>query len=202
MKMTDNKPKEKEIIEAARNRFAHYGFSKVTMEEIAADVGMGKASLYYYFPKKEDLFKSVIQQEQDLFVEEIENLIRQNLTATKKLEDYVSKRLEYFQQLINLATLNVHSLVDIKSMFKELFKSFENQELHLLQKIFDEGKDKNEFDKSITDKTTRIFLHLLQGLRLRTIKSINVNRIEKVNYDELREEMLDFIHIFSKGIKA
>ena len=87
-------------------------------------------------------------------------------------------------------------------MFKELFKSFENQELHLLQKIFDEGKDKNEFDKSITDKTTRIFLHLLQGLRLRTIKSINVNRIEKVNYDELREEMLDFIHIFSKGIKA
>ncbi len=202
MKMTDNNPKEKEIIEAARNRFAHYGFSKVTMEEIAADVGMGKASLYYYFPKKEDLFKSVIQQEQDLFVEEIENLIRQNLTATKKLEDYVSKRLEYFQQLINLATLNVHSLVDIKSMFKELFKSFENQELHLLQKIFDEGKDKNEFDKSITDKTTRIFLHLLQGLRLRTIKSINVNRIEKVNYDELREEMLDFIHIFSKGIKA
>jgi TetR/AcrR family transcriptional regulator len=200
--MTDNNPKEKEIIEAARNRFAHYGFSKVTMEEIAADVGMGKASLYYYFPKKEDLFKSVIQQEQDLFVEEIENLIRQNLTATKKLEDYVSKRLEYFQQLINLATLNVHSLVDIKSMFKELFKSFENQELHLLQKIFDEGKDKNEFDKSITDKTTRIFLHLLQGLRLRTIKSINVNRIEKVNYDELREEMLDFIHIFSKGIKA
>jgi len=202
MKMTDNNPKEKEIIEAARNRFAHYGFSKVTMEEIAADVGMGKASLYYYFPKKEDLFKSVIQQEQDLFVEEIENLIRQNLTATKKLEDYVSKRLEYFQQLINLATLNVHSLVDIKSMFKELFKSFEDQELHLLQKIFDEGKDKNEFDKSITDKTTRIFLHLLQGLRLRTIKSINVNRIEKVNYDELREEMLDFIHIFSKGIKA
>lgn len=200
--MTDNNPKEKEIIEAARNRFAHYGFSKVTMEEIAADVGMGKASLYYYFPKKEDLFKSVIQQEQDLFVEEIENLIRQNLTATKKLEDYVSKRLEYFQQLINLATLNVHSLVDIKSMFKELFKSFENQELHLLQKIFDEGKDKNEFDKSITDKTTRIFLYLLQGLRLRTIKSINVNRIEKVNYDELREEMLDFIHIFSKGIKA
>ena len=159
--MSKNSPKKKEIIEAARNRFAHYGFSKVTMEEVALDVGMGKASLYYYFPNKEDLFKSVIQKEQDLFVEEIKNLIRQNLTATKKLEDYVSKRLEYFQQLINLATLNVHSFVDIKSMFKELFKSFEDQELLLLQKIFDEGKSKGEFDKSVTEKTTRIFLHLL-----------------------------------------
>ena len=200
--MSKNSPKEKEIIEAARNRFAHYGFSKVTMEEVALDVGMGKASLYYYFPNKEDLFKSVIQKEQDLFVEEIKNLIRQNLTATKKLEDYVSKRLEYFQQLINLATLNVHTLVDIKFMFKELFKSFEDQELLLLQKIFDEGKSKGEFDKSVTEKTTRIFLHLLQGLRLRIIKSININRTEKVNYDELREEMLGFVDIFSKGIRS
>jgi TetR/AcrR family transcriptional regulator len=199
--MSINNPKEKEIIEAARNLFAHYGFSKVTMEEIAADVGMGKASLYYYFPKKEDLFKSVIQKEQDLFVEEIENLIRQNLTATKKLDNYVSKRLEYFQQLINLATLNVHSLVDIKSMFKELFKRFEDQELVLLQKIFEEGKDKGEFDKSVTEKTTKIFLHLLQGLRLRIIKSININRPEKVDYDELREEMMIFVDIFSRGIK-
>jgi TetR/AcrR family transcriptional repressor of mexJK operon len=200
--MSKNSPKEKEIIEAARNRFAHYGFSKVTMEEVALDVGMGKASLYYYFPNKEDLFKSVIQKEQDLFVEEIKNLIRQNLTATKKLEDYVSKRLEYFQQLINLATLNVHSFVDIKSMFKELFKSFEDQELLLLQKIFDEGKSKGEFDKSVTEKTTRIFLHLLQGLRLRIIKSININRTEKVNYAELREETMRFVNIFSRGIKS
>ena len=200
--MSKNSPKEKEIIEAARNRFAHYGFSKVTMEEVALDVGMGKASLYYYFPNKEDLFKSVIQKEQDLFVEEIKNLIRQNLTATKKLEDYVSKRLEYFQQLINLATLNVHSFVDIKSMFKELFKNFEDQELLLLQKIFDEGKSKGEFDKSVTEKTTRIFLHLLQGLRLRIIKSININRTEKVNYAELREETMRFVNIFSRGIKS
>ena len=200
--MDKNSPKEKTIIEAARNRFAHYGFSKVTMEEIATDVGMGKASLYYYFPKKEDIFKAVIQKEQDLFVEEIETLIKQKLTATKKLEYYVSKRLEFFQQLINLGTLSVHSLVDTKSMFKELFKNFEDQELVLLQKIFEEGKNKGEFDISIADNTTKVFLYLLQGLRLRTIKSININRTEKVNYDELREEMLILVDIFTKGIKS
>ena len=200
--MDKNSPKEKTIIEAARNRFAHYGFSKVTMEEIATDVGMGKASLYYYFPKKEDIFKAVIQKEQDLFVEEIETLIKQKLTAPKKLEYYVSKRLEFFQQLINLGTLSVHSLVDTKSMFKELFKKFEDQELVLLQKIFEEGKNKGEFNKSVTDNITKVFLYLLQGLRLRTIKSININRIEKVNYDELREEMLILVDIFTKGIKS
>jgi TetR/AcrR family transcriptional regulator len=53
------KSREKSIIEAAKERFAHFGFSKVTMEEIASDVDLGKASLYYYFPTKEDLFKAV-----------------------------------------------------------------------------------------------------------------------------------------------
>jgi AcrR family transcriptional regulator len=38
------------IIEAARKRFSHYGLTKTTMNEIAADIGMSKASLYYYFP--------------------------------------------------------------------------------------------------------------------------------------------------------
>ena len=38
--------KEKAILEAARKRFAYFGFSKITMDEIASDVALGKASLY------------------------------------------------------------------------------------------------------------------------------------------------------------
>ncbi len=74
--MSNNISKEKIIIEAARNRFAHYGFSKVTMEEIALDVDMGKASLYYYFPTKEDLFRSVISQEINELQKNIEQILQ------------------------------------------------------------------------------------------------------------------------------
>jgi TetR/AcrR family transcriptional regulator len=200
--MNDNNLKENEILNAARNRFAHYGFSKVTMEEIASDVGMGKASLYYYFPTKEDLFKSVINKEQNLFVEEIEKLFCRRISAENKLRNYVKKRLDYFHQLVNLSTLNVNTFADIKMMFKELFQDFELKELNLIQKILDEGKENGEFDSKLKRKTTKTFLHLLQGLRLRIIKFIKDNRMEKENYDELREEMLLFVEIFIKGIKA
>ena len=83
--MTTEKLKDKEcaILKAARQRFAHYGYSKVTMDEIAADVEMGKASLYYYFPTKENLFQEVIVQEQDEFAEEIEKiLVNENCAET------------------------------------------------------------------------------------------------------------------------
>jgi AcrR family transcriptional regulator len=60
--------KEHLILDAAQNRFARFGFSKVTMDEIAEDVGMAKASLYYYYPSKEDVFRAVLRREQEQFL--------------------------------------------------------------------------------------------------------------------------------------
>jgi len=61
----DTRDKEELILQAAQHRFAAYGLSKVTMDEIAEDVGMAKASLYYCFPTKETIFRSVVQHEQE-----------------------------------------------------------------------------------------------------------------------------------------
>ena len=52
--------KREAIIESAIKRFAHYGVSKTTMSEIAADLSFSKASLYYYFPDKLSLFAAVL----------------------------------------------------------------------------------------------------------------------------------------------
>ena len=69
--------KQAVILDAARKRFAYYGFSKVTMDEIAADIGMGKASLYYYFPTKESLFEEVVKQEKNQFFNDIHSMMRE-----------------------------------------------------------------------------------------------------------------------------
>ena len=112
--------KVKIILQAARKRFAHYGFSKVTMDEIAGDVELGKASLYYYFPTKEELFKAVISQEQAEFIKSIELLLQKPSSASMKLIEYVEHRLAFSRKLANLGTLSIHSILDIKSVFRKL----------------------------------------------------------------------------------
>lgn len=52
--------RKEEIIEVALKRFAHYGFSKTTMNEIADDLRITKANLYYYYPDKSALITDVI----------------------------------------------------------------------------------------------------------------------------------------------
>lgn len=202
--MSDKISKEKEnsILNAARKRFAHYGFSKVTMDEIAGDVEMGKASLYYYFPTKEDLFKAVVIQEQTEFVNYVETLFQKQIPASEKLNEYVEQRLKYFHDLVNLGMLSVHSIFDTKSIFKKLFEDFEVQELILLKKIIDEGKNTGEFGSDLSEDFTKIFLHILQGLRFRVIKLLNEHKADDETYKGLEREMKIASGYLIKGIRC
>ena len=200
--MTENNlsEKEKTIIEAARKRFAHYGFSKVTMDEIAADIDMGKASLYYYFPTKENIFEKVILQEQDELAHEIESIIQKEIPSKEKLIQYVKVRHNFFQKLVNLGTLSVHSLTDTKSIYKKLFAEFEIRELVLVKAIIDEGIKKGEFRKDLEEETPNVILHILQGLRFRVLKqSRELERDERLIKD-LQKELDLSIKLVINGI--
>lgn len=200
--MENIKKKEKIILRAARERFAHYGFSKVTMDEIASDVDMGKASLYYYFPAKEDLFRAVISQEQNQFISTIENILVKDISVSQKLIEYVEERIGVFQELLNLGTLNVHSYFDSKSIYKSLFENFHSQELKLMEKLFLEGKQKGEFNKSISEDVPQLLLHILQGLRLRMLRKLKGKSNDAKYVNQLKKEMSLFIRIFIEGIKS
>jgi AcrR family transcriptional regulator len=50
------------ILEAAGRRFMELGISKVTLDEIASDLGMSKKTMYKHFPSKEDLLKNIIHE--------------------------------------------------------------------------------------------------------------------------------------------
>ncbi|HUF52754.1 MAG TPA: helix-turn-helix domain-containing protein [Dehalococcoidia bacterium] len=56
------------ILGAATTLFARYGFKRTTMEDIATESGLSRASLYLQFRNKEDIFRALASdlQEQSL----------------------------------------------------------------------------------------------------------------------------------------
>ncbi|MDP4116359.1 MAG: TetR/AcrR family transcriptional regulator [Bacteroidota bacterium] len=192
--------KEKIIIEAARKRFAHFGYSKVSMEEIAVDVDLGKASLYYYFPTKENLYQAVLSKEQNGFIKEIEGLIASKISAGEKLVEFVNMRIIYFKRFLNLGTLSLHAFMDSKSFYTKLFLNFEDQELILIDRIISEGQSNGEFEKKLDSKTATVLLHVLHGLRIRVSRGIKELEVSDEAIRQLQTEMNIAIRIFIKGI--
>jgi len=192
--------KRVQIIRAAQRRFAHYGLSKVTMDEIAADLGMGKASLYYYFPTKENLFRAVLISEQDQFVARVKVILEQSGDSSERLQGYVRLRFQLFRDLTNLNMLSYLSMTEMRPVFGDLFADFGNRELKLLQHIIREGKRSGEFGMGSPDRYARLFLHMLQGLRLRTIRESH-DRLSDEHYADLEQELMLCTAVFLRGIR-
>jgi len=72
--MSDRVIKDR-IQDKALEHFLQFGFSKVTMKEIAEELGMSKKTLYQYFPGKEDLLAEVIRHLHEETAAEIETIV-------------------------------------------------------------------------------------------------------------------------------
>jgi AcrR family transcriptional regulator len=58
--MTTTKDARERILAAAARRFVASGYHGISMREIADDVGVSKAALYYHFRDKEALFLAIL----------------------------------------------------------------------------------------------------------------------------------------------
>jgi AcrR family transcriptional regulator len=197
-----SKEREEQIILAARRVFARYGFSKTTMEDISSEVEMGKASLYYYFPTKENLFQAAIKHEQDEFIKKADLLIQKHTSAEEKLKIYIDERLKFIQELVNLGTLSFNAVHDRHAVFLKMYEAFAEKEISIIKKIIKEGQSRGEFISTVPKYYAELLMHLLHGLRLRSIKSMTGTVVDPKIYRELRSEMMMTIEMFIKVIQV
>ena len=196
-----SKEREEQIILAARRVFARYGFSKTTMEDISSEVEMGKASLYYYFSNKENLFQAAIKHEQDEFIKKADTIFQKHTSAEEKLKIYVDERLKFFNELVNLGTLSFNAVHDRHAIFLKMYESFAEREIGIINNIIKEGKSGGEFNSNVPKGYAELLIHLLQGLRLRSIRSITGSEMDPKIYRELRSEMMMTLDMFIKVIQ-
>jgi TetR/AcrR family transcriptional regulator len=189
------------IIEASQRRFGLYGLEKTSMREIADDLNLSKASLYYYFPDKESLYKAVVEKEQAEFISSISERISSIHEPEQLLLEYANARLSYFRTLLNLSRLRLESYSGIKPAFRETLLKFKEKEKEIVLKIFEKGISSGVFFINETDLTASLFLDLLKGLRIAVVNEKKTLFIEPDEYDLLLEKTIAFTNIFIRGIK-
>jgi TetR/AcrR family transcriptional repressor of mexJK operon len=167
------------------------------MDEIAHDVGLGKASLYYYFPTKRDVIRGVVDRELRQFVLELERSLKAPATAPEKLRMYAERRSMFFRQLINLASLSEWS--NWRPMFRDLFADLALAEERVLVPVLRDGRRSGELDVRSPDRMARLIVHVLQGLRIRYLRDHRPGLTEGAS-DDLERESVFCIEVLLTGI--
>jgi len=91
------KERQQNILKAAEKRFSRHGLNKTTLNEIARDLRIGKATIYHYFTTKEDLFFKTIEWEIDLYIEELKPIFNNDqFSIIEKLTEYFNLKLSAY----------------------------------------------------------------------------------------------------------
>ncbi|RYZ57606.1 MAG: TetR/AcrR family transcriptional regulator, partial [Chitinophagaceae bacterium] len=94
--------KQEAIIEAAIKRFAHFGVAKTTMTEIATDLSLSKASLYYYFPDKLNLYAAVFTTITSAGADALDAQLAQEPDPFKAIAHFLERRTEFIIKYHNI----------------------------------------------------------------------------------------------------
>ncbi|MEM1295331.1 MAG: TetR/AcrR family transcriptional regulator [Verrucomicrobiota bacterium] len=60
--------RQRQILDVSQQLFLHYGFQKVTLVDIAKELGVSRPTLYQAFPNKEEIFKALVEMRHEEFL--------------------------------------------------------------------------------------------------------------------------------------
>ncbi|WP_099864826.1 TetR family transcriptional regulator C-terminal domain-containing protein [Pararhizobium haloflavum] len=81
------------IVDAALEMFSTYGFRGTTIDQIAERAGMSKPNLLYYFPKKEDIYVTVLEETLEEWLDPFAALDPEG-DPIEELRKYISIKME------------------------------------------------------------------------------------------------------------
>jgi len=86
--------KRLELLRAAVRVFNKRGASNTSLEDVATELGLTKAALYYYFESKQEILYACYQMSLDLSDHVIADAHKQGKTGFEKLEFYIRRVIE------------------------------------------------------------------------------------------------------------
>jgi len=127
------------ILAAARAHLFSYGYSALTMDELAAELGLSKKTLYVHFPGKDALVSEIL----DGFVLEVRMsadalFADRSLSFTAKLHRFIKAMVERF------ARMNQHVFRDLQRSAPQIYRHIEelrhNNIPHVFGQMIREGQ--------------------------------------------------------------
>ncbi len=121
MQTTD---RSQEILDAALAVFSEYGYHEARIEDIAERAGVGKGTVYLYFPGKRELFQALIKRITGEHLKTVEEALSGSGPLEERLVRAVRKHLLFFESNRNLAGLNVQEIIFSDAEFKKKLMAF------------------------------------------------------------------------------
>lgn len=145
-----------QIVEAANECFARYGYSKTTVADLAREIGFSKAYIYRFFPSKQAIGEAICSARLDRLIVEARTAIDAGGSATDRFRrmfrSVTTLSVELFfhdRKIYEIAALAASEQWDTAKAYTKMLEA-------MLLEIIKDGREAGEFErKTPLDETCR-----------------------------------------------
>ncbi|HUM23276.1 MAG TPA: TetR/AcrR family transcriptional regulator [Saccharofermentans sp.] len=189
--------KEK-ILQTALVAFSRYGYEGARMEKIASEVGINKASLYFHFKSKEEIFRVLFSRIVEKYEASLTRMLENanETTVYDRLVSFYREYLLYHWQNPEMDFWNHVYYLPPESMKAEIIDVTGRSKDSLMEGLSDiltEGVRTGELQKLPVESMAMSFYYLL------TCISISTDMMDK---DEYLSNMDSCFAVYWNGIRA
>ena len=154
------------LIDIARQLFAKNGVANTTMNDIAVASGKGRRTLYTYFNSKEEVYSAVIESELERLSDKLDEVAAMKMRPLDKVIELIYTHLIMIREtVVRNGNLRAEFFRNIW-MVEKVRKKFDDYEIDLFRKVYQEGKADGEFDIDDVNLVADITHYCIKGLEV------------------------------------
>lgn len=108
------------IFESAIEIFSEYGYRGATMDDIAANAGLVKGTLYYHFDSKEEIFNFIVEEGLQILQNQVVEVQDMNIGPIEKLTNICRIQLTFLYKYTNFFKIVMSQLWGTENRQSEL----------------------------------------------------------------------------------
>lgn len=200
--MTKKEETKERIGKAAMHCFEKFGIEKTTLEDIAKAVGLNKATLYYYYKNKEEIFLEVAVREGKEFITALQERTRLKKGGDNQILFYLQERVNYYKNVLNVSHASAETINKMLPKYFELYDDMLKKEVQFIAMLLAEGIKNGEFiARTEPDKLAASLLSMTDALKHNAEHKAMLKMEHQVNYTEAFRELKLLVALILKGIK-
>ena len=192
--------KEK-IGKAAMQCFEKYGLDKTTLDDIAQSIGLNKASLYYYYKNKEDIFIEVALKEGEDYIASLQQKALLKKGIEKQVWFYMHSRFNYYKNILNKNRVSVETLNKILPRFFELYDALMKKEKKFLTQLVADAVRNGELISTKAANIADVLINISDALKHSTEQKAILKGESDVDYTQSINDMKFLVSVIFKGLK-
>ena len=184
------------ILDATDLFLSRQGYKKMTIDDLAQEVGIGKGSIYLHFTSKEEIVLSHIDRIIERLEDELKRIAAEDISPEERLKKMLVTRVLFRFDSVQHYTLSLNDLLAaVRPKLLARRKHYFSEEAEIFASVIAEGHQKEIFESEEPIETAKTFL-----LATNSLLPFSLTAQELGERSEIKDKVSRVADLLLKGL--